>query len=108
MVDADLLLQIRLALLAWYDAHHRILPWRRNAYSRRDPKEDDKYQAVPLETPQQQFLYYVWVCEVMSQQTQVPRVAEYFAKWIHKWPTVQVGTCDHNRQPTGMCGSADV
>ncbi|KAL3154142.1 hypothetical protein ABBQ32_013669 [Trebouxia sp. C0010 RCD-2024] len=81
--------QIRLELLAWYDANHRILPWRRNAYSTRDPKQDDKYQAVPLETPQQQFLYYVWVCEVMSQQTQVPRVAEYFAKWILKWPTVQ-------------------
>ena len=48
-----------------------------------------------METPQQQFLYYVWVCEVMSQQTQVPRVAEYFAKWIHRWPTVQVNASGH-------------
>lgn len=32
----------------------------------------------------------VWVCEIMSQQTQVSRVAEYFTRWISKWPTVQV------------------
>ena len=83
--------QIRLELLAWYDANHRILPWRRNAHSKRDLTPADKYQPVPMNTPQQQFLYFVWVCEVMSQQTQVPRVAEYFTKWILKWPTVQVG-----------------
>ena len=40
--------------------------------------------------PQQQFAYCVWICEVMSQQTQVSRVAEHFTRWIQKWPTVQV------------------
>ena len=28
--------------------------------------------------------------QVMSQQTQLPRVIEYFNRWIAKWPTVQV------------------
>ena len=27
--------------------------------------------------------------QVMSQQTQVSRAAEYFKRWIAKWPTVQ-------------------
>jgi len=31
----------------------------------------------------------------MSQQTQVPRAAAYFKRWIAKWPTVQVGLCQH-------------
>lgn len=58
-----------------------------------------------METPQQQFLYYVWVCEVMSQQTQVPRVAEYFAKWMHRWPTVQVDTGGYLKPLTHMIGA---
>ena len=28
--------------------------------------------------------------QVMSQQTQLPRVVEYFNRWIAKWPTVKV------------------
>ena len=31
---------------------------------------------------QQQFIYFVWVSEVMSQQTQVVRAAEYFRRWV--------------------------
>ena len=31
--------------------------------------------------------------QVMSQQTQLPRVMEYFNRWIAKWPTVKVITC---------------
>ncbi len=83
-------LQIRQELLGWYDKNHRVLPWRRNPHSTREPKANDKYQSIALDTPQQQFAYCVWVCEVMSQQTQVLRVAKYFTRWIQKWPTVQV------------------
>lgn len=54
------------ALLDWYDAHRRDLPWRRT----RDP-------------------YAIWVSEIMLQQTQVARVAEYFARWMERFPTVQ-------------------
>ena len=28
--------------------------------------------------------------QVMSQQTQLPRVIEYFNRWVAKWPTVEV------------------
>ena len=28
--------------------------------------------------------------QVMSQQTQVGRAAEYWLRWMAKWPTVQV------------------
>ena len=90
--------QIRQKLLAWYDNNHRVLPWRRNAHSLRQPNADDKYSSVAMEMPQQQFAYCVWVCEVMSQQTQVPRVAEYFTRWIKQWPTVQVGTVSRYKQ----------
>lgn len=82
-------IQVRQELLAWYDKHHRVLPWRRNPHSLRQPEIDDKYHSAALDMPQQQFAYCVWICEVMSQQTQVSRVAEYFVRWIQKWPTIQ-------------------
>ena len=53
------------ALLAWYDANARDLPWRRT----RDP-------------------YAVLVSEVMLQQTQVARVIPRFEAWLERWPDV--------------------
>lgn len=53
------------ALLRWYDAHARDLPWRRT----RDP-------------------YAVLVSEIMLQQTQVARVAPRFEAWLERWPDV--------------------
>lgn len=86
---------VRKALLEWYDGNHRILPWRRNALSKRPVADVEKEQrargvvAAPLDLGQDDFIYYVWVCEIMSQQTQISRVCEYFSKWIRKWPTVR-------------------
>ena len=57
------------ALLAWYDRHRRILPWR----------------AGPHETPDP---YRVWLSEIMLQQTTVTTVAPYFIRFIQKWPDV--------------------
>lgn len=59
------------ALLAWYDAHARSLPWRTppGAGTRPDP-------------------YRVWLSEVMLQQTTVAAVGPYFAKFTTRWPTV--------------------
>jgi len=54
------------ALLAWYHAHRRDLPWRRT----RDP-------------------YAVLVSEVMLQQTQVERVVPRYEAWLERWPTVE-------------------
>jgi A/G-specific adenine glycosylase len=53
-------------LLAWYDAHRRDLPWRREAH---DP-------------------YRVWLSEIMLQQTTVAAVTPYYTRFTARWPTV--------------------
>jgi A/G-specific adenine glycosylase len=52
------------AVLAWYDAEGRDLPWRRTS----DP-------------------YAILVSEVMAQQTQIARVIAYWERWMARWPT---------------------
>ncbi|MDG4891431.1 A/G-specific adenine glycosylase [Mesorhizobium sp. WSM4887] len=66
---------IAVRLLAWYDAHHRDLPWRvtPSAFSR-GTKPDP---------------YRVWLSEVMLQQTTVEAVKAYFRTFVEKWPTVE-------------------
>lgn len=59
-------IQFRHALLAWYDAHARELPWRQS----RDP-------------------YRVWVSEIMLQQTRVAAVIEHYHEFMRRFPTVQ-------------------
>lgn len=56
-------------LLAWYDIHRRVLPWRANAGDGIDP-------------------YRVWLSEIMLQQTTVKTVGPYFEKFVTRWPTV--------------------
>ena len=56
-------------LLAWYDRHRRVLPWRSRRGERPDP-------------------YRVWLSEIMLQQTTVKTVAPYYAKFLARWPTV--------------------
>ncbi|MDP1632362.1 MAG: A/G-specific adenine glycosylase [Caulobacter sp.] len=61
---------LRAALLAWYDANARDLPWRAGPGSARaDP-------------------YRVWLSEVMLQQTTVPHATPYFLSFTRRWPTV--------------------
>jgi A/G-specific adenine glycosylase len=62
------------ALLSWYDRHHRDLPWRVSP-----PMAARGVKAEP---------YHVWLSEVMLQQTTVPAVKSYFAKFLERWPTV--------------------
>lgn len=57
--------RVRRALLAWYDAHRRPLPWRRG----RDP-------------------YRIWVAEVMLQQTRVAVVAPAYRRFLRAFPTL--------------------
>jgi len=57
-------------LLAWYDRHARVLPWRARRGERPDP-------------------YRVWLSEIMLQQTTVKAVASYYARFISRWPTVE-------------------
>jgi A/G-specific adenine glycosylase len=58
------------ALLAWYDRHRRVLPWR----------------ALPGEKPDP---YRVWLSEIMLQQTTVKAVAPYFARFTTRWSNVR-------------------
>jgi A/G-specific adenine glycosylase len=57
------------ALLAWYDRHRRVLPWRARAGERSDP-------------------YRVWLSEIMLQQTTVKAVAPYYARFLDRFPSV--------------------
>ncbi|NKJ41092.1 A/G-specific adenine glycosylase [Novosphingobium sp. SG720] len=58
------------ALLGWYDANARRLPWR-------------SHPGTPAPDP-----YRVWLSEVMLQQTTVAAVGPYFEKFTRTWPTV--------------------
>ena len=62
---------LRAALLDWYDAHARTLPWRA------PPGSDRRTEP-----------YRVWLSEVMLQQTTVPHAAPYFERFTTRWPTV--------------------
>lgn len=53
-------------LLSWYERSKRDLPWRRH----RDP-------------------YYIWVSEIMLQQTRVDTVIPYFQRFIERFPTIR-------------------
>ena len=61
-------------LLAWYDAHHRDLPWRVPPAALADGVRPDPY--------------HVWLSEIMLQQTTVEAVKPYFRKFLEKWPEV--------------------
>ena len=52
-------------LLAWYRAHKRDLPWRKN----KDP-------------------YRIWISEIMLQQTRVETVIPYYERFLSNFPTV--------------------
>ena len=54
------------ALLDWFSANARDLPWRRT----RDP-------------------YAIWVSEIMLQQTQVKTVIPYWKRWMRELPTIE-------------------
>jgi A/G-specific adenine glycosylase len=59
-------------LVAWYERHHRALPWRvpPGAGTRPDP-------------------YRVWLSEVMLQQTTVAAVRGHFLAFTRRWPSVE-------------------
>jgi len=61
-------------LLAWYEKHHRHLPWRLTPQMRGKGLEP-----VP---------YHVWLSEIMLQQTTVATVKHYYDKFISLWPDI--------------------
>jgi adenine-specific DNA glycosylase len=83
-------MQARAELLAWFDAQHRILPWRCIGGSSHEAQDTQDWQyKSPEHITKQVFAYRVWVSEVMCQQTQVATVKAFFERWVVKWPTVQ-------------------
>jgi len=58
--------QVRRALLKWYRANCRDLPWRQTS----DP-------------------YAIWVSETMLQQTRVETVVPYYERFLERFPDVQ-------------------
>ncbi|MEM9469256.1 MAG: A/G-specific adenine glycosylase [Pseudomonadota bacterium] len=59
----------RRKILSWYDKHRRVLPWRAQKGETANP-------------------YYVWLSEIMLQQTTVATVGPYFSKFTHIWPSL--------------------
>jgi A/G-specific adenine glycosylase len=58
------------ALLAWYDAKRRDLPWRARRGEAPDP-------------------YRVWLSEIMLQQTTVATVKDRYVAFLSRWPMVE-------------------
>ncbi|MFC1814545.1 A/G-specific adenine glycosylase [Thermodesulfobacteriota bacterium] len=54
------------SLIQWYRQNHRRLPWRET------------------DNP-----FYIWVSEVMLQQTQVKTVLPYYQKFLHRFPDLK-------------------
>lgn len=52
-------------LITWYLENHRALPFRET-----------------------QNPYYVWVSEIMAQQTQIATMLPYYERWVQNWPTI--------------------
>jgi A/G-specific adenine glycosylase len=64
-IGVDQMGEFRRALLAWYRAHRRDLPWRET----RDA-------------------YRIWISEIMLQQTRVAAVLEHYRRFVERFPTV--------------------
>lgn len=63
------------ALLDWYDANARDMPWRVGPARRAGGERPAPYR--------------VWLSEVMLQQTTVAAVRAYFHRFTERWPTVE-------------------
>ncbi len=64
------------ALLAWYDRAGRTLPWR--------VRPEDRARGVRADP------YRVWLSEVMLQQTTAATAAPYYARFLDRYPRVEV------------------
>lgn len=66
MIDNYDLKQLVLPLQSWFAGNARVLPWRENPCG-----------------------YYVWISEIMLQQTRVEAVKPYFDRFIRELPNVK-------------------
>ena len=66
MWDDEKIASFRRTLLNWYDNEKRDLPWRRT----KNP-------------------YFIWISEIMLQQTQVVTVIPYYERFLKWFPTIE-------------------
>ena len=66
MEKSDIYAKIPAALLPWYAANKRDLPWRQD----KEP-------------------YHIWVSEIMLQQTRVEAVKGYYSRFLQALPTIE-------------------
>jgi A/G-specific adenine glycosylase len=66
MLDMNKLRLIAERILAWYSSHQRDLPWRHTS----NP-------------------FFIWIAEVMLQQTQVETVIPYYHRFLSRFPTIE-------------------
>lgn len=66
MWDDEKIASFRRTLLNWYDNEKRDLPWRRT----KNP-------------------YFIWISEIMLQQTQVVTVIPYYERFLEWFPTIE-------------------
>lgn len=69
-ISKNSVLALQKSLLAWFDSHQRVMPWRATKGKRPDA-------------------YHVWLSEIMLQQTTVAAVTPYFERFIKRWPKVK-------------------
>ncbi len=75
MEKKEVLKKLPGALLPWYHAGHRMLPWRQD----KDP-------------------YHIWLSEIMLQQTRVEAVKGYYARFLEACPTIEaLANCEDDR-----------
>jgi A/G-specific adenine glycosylase len=74
-------------ILAWYDTHARVMPWRVSPLDRATGTRPDPYR--------------VWLSEVMLQQTTVAAVKDYFHRFTARWPTVTALAAAEDAQVMG-------
>lgn len=63
--DSNLQVEFQQKMLSWFYEHRREMPWREE----------------PLP-------YYIWISEIMLQQTRVDTVIPYFLRFIRKYPDI--------------------
>ncbi len=67
MEEMELLRKIREPIITWYQENKRELPWR----IEKNP-------------------YYIWISEIMLQQTRIEAVKEYYRRFLEQIPNIQV------------------
>ena len=68
------ILDMRAALLRWYDDQGRALPWR--------VRPEDREKGIVADP------YAIWLSEVMSQQTTLAHATPYWEKFLAVFPSV--------------------